>query len=64
MSFKWLPRDQKVDKIIRLAFSSLESHLKALEKPSPIEKNEGRAFHRECVREYAEIITMASNLYD
>lgn len=54
-------RAEKVERVIRLAWSSLESHLsyatgriKHIDKP---------VFHRKCVKEYAEIIQIVSELY-
>jgi len=52
-------RAKAVEKIIRQAWSSLESHLKF----THIKTSEGTTFHRKCIKEYIEIITEASKLF-
>jgi len=52
-------RAKYVEKIIRLAWSSLESHLEYTYKKT----SEGEEFHKQCVKEYIEIIKNASELY-
>lgn len=56
-------RDKKIDRAIRLSWSSLESHLQAIAGPSTSQRAEGYKFHKECVKEYAELITLLSDLY-
>lgn len=53
-------RAREIDKAIRLAYSSLESHL-----PYTYKKHvDGdMRFHRKCIAEYAEIISILSKLY-
>lgn len=52
-------RAKLVEEIIRLAYSSLESHLHYTHRASA----EGKTFHRACVKDYARIIKAASLLY-
>ena len=52
-------RAKAVEKIIRQAWSSLESHLRF----THIKTSEGTTFHRKCIKEYIEIITEASKLF-
>ena len=52
-------RAKIVAKIIRQAWSSLDSHLKYTHSHT----SEGQQFHKNCVREYVEIIKDASELY-
>ena len=52
-------REKKIERIIRLAWSSLESHLKY----TRMKTSEGEKFHKDCVNEYAEIIKLTSELY-
>jgi len=52
-------RAKAVEKIIRQAWSSLESHLKFTHTKT----SEGYHFHRKCIKEYIEIITEASELF-
>lgn len=52
-------RAAKIDKAIRLAWESLESHLHWTHNKS----SEGIKFHRKCINEYAEIIKILSELY-
>lgn len=52
---------KELAKSIRLAWSSLDSHLDFLDVP--YKKGEPKRFHRSCVKEYAEIIkTLADQL--
>ena len=53
-------RAEKVERAIRLTWSSLESHLPYAAGEKDIEKP---AFHQRCVAEYAEIIKLLSELY-
>ena len=58
-------KQEKIAKAIQLTYSSLESHLdwthgkigKAHKKTG-----ESNAFHKKCVREYAEVIKILSEL--
>ena len=56
-------REMKKDEIavalMRGVWDSLESHLDYCVESSP----EGRAFHRRCVRDYAKMIRLASDLF-
>ena len=52
-------RARKVERAIRLAYDSLQSHLQWTHKRS----KEGTNFHKRCVKEYAEIIKLLSELY-
>lgn len=52
-------RAKLIEKIIRQTYSSLESHLKYTYRPS----SEKQKFHKDCVKEYVEIIKNASELY-
>lgn len=49
----------KVERIIRLAWSSLESHLYWTHSKS----SEGRNFHKQAIREYIEIIKNSIDLW-
>jgi len=51
---------KNIETIIRLAWSSLESHLEYTYKGS---NKKDRKFHKNCVIEYAEIIKNATSLY-
>ena len=52
-------RERKIDKAIRLTYDSLQSHLRY----TYIKTTEGNKFHKNCVKEYAEIIKILSDLY-
>lgn len=52
-------RARKVEKAMKLVWGSLESHLDGAYLPTP----EGKAFHKQCVREYAELMTLLVALY-
>lgn len=52
-------RAKEVEKIIRLAWDSLQSHLPY----TRLKSSEGVRFHKLCIRQYAEIIQSASKLY-
>jgi len=52
-------RAKSVEKIIRLAWDSLESHLKY----THIKTTEGEKFHRDAIRDYTKIIEEAQKLY-
>lgn len=60
-------RARRVEKAIKLAYESLESHLEYAymhslsRKPDEIEQD--YIFHKKCVKEYAQIILHLSNLY-
>lgn len=58
-------REQEIERAIRLIWDSLESHLAYTYEPLPkrAEKDgETNEFHKQCVREYAEVISILSNL--
>ena len=57
-------RARVIARLIRLIYNSLESHI-ALTHGSVRNKGlDGRnAFHKRCVREYAEMIKMITSLY-
>ena len=61
-----MKNDEQIVKAIRLTWSSLESHLKWTY--APIDKHcreveeEDNDFHKKCVKEYAEIIKILSDL--
>lgn len=52
-------RAQAVEKIMRLAWDSLQSHLKYTHE----QDKDGKAFHKKCVKEYLEIMQEASKLW-
>lgn len=52
-------RAKMIERGIRLAWGSLESHLRYTH-----EKHEGgELFHKKCVKEYVEIISILTKLY-
>ena len=53
-----LEKEEVSIKLIRGLWDSLESHLDYCVEGSP----EGKSFHRQCVREYAGMIELASKL--
>ena len=53
---------KEIDKAIRLAWGSLESHLIYTHSGRLI-RDEDREFHKKCVEEYADIIKVLSQLY-
>jgi hypothetical protein len=55
-------RSKAVEKIIRNAWDSLESHLEYTHDGQLV-RREDRKFHKECVKQYAEIILNAVKLY-
>lgn len=59
-------RAKKIDRAIRLVWSSLESHLEGAHRNLKLlEKKNGESnkFHKQCVKEYAEVIKILSELY-
>lgn len=61
-------REKKICKSIELAYDSLKSHLESTYDPLPKSAPEkykqqigGQKFHKQCVREYAEIINTLAN---
>jgi hypothetical protein len=54
-----IKRAKIIEKIIRQAWSSLESHLEYTYIKTP----EKEKFHKDCVKEYIDIIKNASELY-
>lgn len=62
------PKDQraeKVDRIIRIAFDSLKTHLPYSHTVTNKQKAfiGSTSFHRKCVKDYAKIIMLATELY-
>lgn len=53
---------KEIERAIRLAFSSLESHLQYTHGGRLV-RNEDREFHKNCIKEYADIIKVLSELY-
>jgi len=51
-------KEKKIERMIRLIWLSLESHLKWTYRSS----SEGQKFHKRCVKEYAEIIKHLSDM--
>lgn len=49
---------KKIERAIRLAWSSLESHLQWTHKKS----SEGEKFHKQCLEEYAELIKILTEI--
>lgn len=49
---------KKIERAIRLAWSSLESHLQWTHKKS----SEGEKFHKQCLGEYAELIKILTEI--
>jgi len=52
-------RAKDVEKAMRLAWGSLESHFYGTYSDT----FEGKLFHKKCVREYVEQLKLLSNLY-
>lgn len=52
-------RAKKVEKIIRLAYDSLESHLPY----THLKTSEGAKFHKDAIVQYIEIISLAKDLW-
>lgn len=52
-------RPKEIERAMRLAWSSLESHLPYTHGKSP----EGTKFHIKCVKEYLQIMENLGNLY-
>lgn len=52
-------RAKSVEKIIRLAWDSLETHLRY----THLKTTEGPKFHKEAIKQYTEIIAEAQELY-
>lgn len=52
-------RAKDVERAIRLTWESLESHLRY----THIRTTEGEEFHQKCVKDYAELIKLLSNLF-
>jgi len=51
-------KERKIERLIRLAWESLETHLDGTYLKTP----EGIAFHKKCVRDYSEMIKLLSEL--
>ena len=51
-------KDKKIERAIRLTWESLQSHLYWTHSKS----SEGKQFHKKAIREYAEIISILSEL--
>lgn len=58
-------RAMLVDEGIQLVWESLESHLKFTHQESLLNKKNGETakFHKKCVKEYARLIQILSELY-
>lgn len=58
-------RARMIDKIIQTSYDSLVSHLPYTHDVAPgdLIRDETIEFHKECIREYALIIYLASKLY-
>lgn len=52
-------KERKIERAIRLTYDSLQSHLRY----TYIKTSEGERFHKNCVKEYSEIIKVLSELY-
>lgn len=52
-------KEKKIERLIRLTWSSLESHLQYTHKKT----SEGCGFHKKCVKDYAETIKLLTELY-
>lgn len=52
-------RAKSVEKIIRLAWDSLETHLRY----THLKTTEGEKFHREAIKQYLDIMNEAYKLY-
>lgn len=58
----WMTSAEKakmIERAIKLAYDSLDSHLRY----TYVKSSEGQLFHKKCVVEYAEIISILSHLY-
>lgn len=58
-------KEKGIEKAIRLIWSSLESHLEyTYIKPTKIDLDRGETnkFHKDCIREYAEVIKILGDL--
>ena len=49
-------KEKDIERAIRIAWDSLQSHLRYTYAKS----SEGKKFHKKCIREYAEIISILS----
>lgn len=52
-------RAKKIDRALKLAWDSLQSHLNWTHHIS----SEGKIFHKKCVKQYAELMKLLSELY-
>ena len=52
-------RARYIERAMRLSWDSLQSHLRWTHQHS----SEGTAFHKRCVKDYAETIAILSQLY-
>ncbi len=52
-------REKKIQRIIELAYDSLQSHFAY----TRLKTTEGEHFHKKAIQEYSEIIKLASELY-
>jgi hypothetical protein len=52
-------RAKKIEEAIKLIYDSLDSHLEWTHRQS----SEGRAFHKKCAAEYAQLILILTQLY-
>lgn len=56
-----MKKEQKIERALKLIWDSLQSHLEWTYKK---DKSEDPKFHKQCVKEYAELIKIISELYD
>jgi hypothetical protein len=56
---KAVEKAKMIERAIKLAYDSLDSHLRY----TYVKSSEGQLFHKKCVVEYAEIISILSKLY-
>ena len=61
-----MPRDDRkakdVERALRLTWSSLESHLRHTHGKKDCRRCDDKRFHRQCVKEYAELIAIIGRL--
>jgi hypothetical protein len=58
-------KEKMIEEIIRINMDSMETHLVGCYEPkSELGKDETNNFHKQCVRDYARAIYLASKLYE
>lgn len=55
-------RSKRIEKAMRIVWDSLQSHLPYTYKDSA-DKDATKDFHKKCVREYATVLKLLSELY-